>query len=264
MKWSPRYLETSLYYEPWKTKFIEVFIREFYLLKKEYISLDKANIETYTKFIEHFIDIFKLSLQILKKMFYLNGKNCIFYSDVIKEAVYAQILNDKKLCLQAVLFVESFYHDKQIYTKFNPEFLQILNGFYLSMLPLIKKEGFRDKNYVFYDNSYCLWGIKEKYYRKMIRLFLKHENLKIVRICGSRVTNKYREFSDIDLISEGTYSQKEYFQIKNAILEMESPYIIDMNDIYKKSKPFIYRNTIRSNIFYKRSDYVPENYVSII
>ena len=86
------------------------------------------------------------------------------------------------------------------------KYLTILEEFNNKFKQLSKLGGIRNKNYVFYDNSYCIWGINDEYYEKLKNQFLKINSLKIVRIFGSRVTENYSEFSDIDLIFEGTYN----------------------------------------------------------
>ena len=106
-------------------------------------------------------------------------------------------------------------------------------------------------------------GIDEKCYNRLIDLFLEFDSLKIVRIFGSRVTLNYNMFSDIDLICEGTYSPKEFIQIRERIRNLESPYIMDVYDINHANKAFLYRNLIRSNIFYKRQDYINDEYNSL-
>ena len=128
-----------------------------------------------------------------------------------------------------------------------------------------RKEGFRDKNYVIYNNSSYLWGIHQSSLIKLIRVFLSYEKLKIVRIFGSRVTDEYKEFSDIDLIFEGTYSGKEYLKMRDRICKLEIPYVLDIYDINIGNKPFTYRNVVRSNLLYSRKDYYSEDsYISII
>ena len=94
---------------------------------------------------------------------------------------------------------------------------------------------------------------------------MSYEKLKIVRIFGSRVTDEYKEFSDIDLIFEGTYSGKEYLKMRDRICKLEIPYVLDIYDINIGNKPFTYRNVVRSNLLYSRKDYYSEDsYISII
>ena len=66
------------------------------------------------------------------------------------------------------------------------------------------------------------------------------------------------------MICEGTYTPQEYAELMDKIYSLELPYVIDIYDINRKSRPFMYRNVVRSNIFYERKNYVPDDYVSVI
>ena len=265
MRWTSKYIQDSLFYEPWKTKFIEVFTAEYPVLKKEYNSANKNNRNTYILFVKYYSEVFKNVLKVLKNRLKFSGVTGIkFYSDIIYHAGVHNLISDTAIWFEAMYFLRNFYNDENCYTDFKEEYISIFEDFKNLMKPLVKKEGFREKNYCIYDNSCCLCGIKPKYYKRIISALFDHETVKIVRICGSRVTENYREFSDIDLISEGTYTGEEYMQIVDDLHSLEIPYIIDINDIFKESKPFIYRNVVRSNIFYKREFYCRDSYQSVI
>ena len=266
MVWSPNYIENSLYYEAWKTKFIEVFLREYPKLKKIFYTVTDKTSDEYFYFVKYYIKIFKTALKILKNKLKSNDcTNITFSSDIIFESYKAKLINNPNLWYEFLLFLKQYHIDNNCYNNFKSEYMTLLEDFALNIKPHIKNLGNKEYNYKIYDNTYCLWGISPKSYIKIINLFLKYESLKIVRISGSRTTPDFREFSDIDLIAEGTYTPIEYSKLQDEIEELNIPYIIDMNDILKETKPFIYRNIIRSNIFYKRQNYFSEeNYVSIL
>lgn len=265
MEWTSKYIQDSLFYEPWKTKFIEVFTAEYPVLKKEYNSVNTNNKNEYISFVKYYTEVFRNVLKVLKNRLKFSGVTGInFYSDVIYHASIQNLISDTDIWFEVLFFISRFYNDENCYTEFRKEYINILENFKNLMKPLVKEEGLRDKNYCIYDNSYCLWGIKPKYYKKIISVLLDYETVKIVRICGSRVTENYREFSDIDLISEGTYTGDDFINIVDDLHSLQIPYIIDINDIFKESKPFIYRNVVRSNIFYKREFYYSDSYQSVI
>lgn len=43
MSWSAKYLETALFYEPWKANFIEIFCRKYPKLKQKYLKWNEEN-----------------------------------------------------------------------------------------------------------------------------------------------------------------------------------------------------------------------------
>ena len=254
-----KYIEESLYYLPWKTKYIEVFCFLYIRLLKSIKG--KESITTITNI---FFEIFKTMLNILqKKLKYDNHKYLIFYTDIIYQAEKEKYIKDKYLYLEILNFFAQYNIDKTCIKNFKYEYLQIAHDFSKTFQNIISQYGDRDKNYTIYDNSYCLWGIPEKYYIKLIKHFLKYEKLKIARIFGSRITNEFKEFSDIDFIFEGTYSPKEFYTIRENMQQIELPYVLDIYDIKLGNKPFTYRNTIRSNIFFSRKEYIDDNYISI-
>lgn len=265
MTWSPKYIQDSLYYEPWKTKFIEVFSREYPLLKSLYVRLDKNDVAAFEEFIAYYISIYKTVLKILKnKLKSLGNTNVIFYRDVLFEASREGLIADLQTWFEVIEFVKMFERDNKNCKLFKQKYIEIFEVFRENIKSCVATGGNRDEDFVFYDNSAYLWGIDVVYYKRIIKFFVSREKLKIVRICGSRVMNNFRPFSDIDLIFEGTYSKKEFVEICNALYDLNCPYIFDVNDIRKPNKPFIYRNTVKSNIFYQRSDYFADDYVSIL
>lgn len=262
MPCSVKYIEESLYYEPWKTKFIEAFCPLYAQLRIK--SKHQTN-EEFRDFVFLYLSVFKLMINVLKRK--LRAKNNIrlkFNSDIINFSLEAKLIHDKKLFFEVLNFYNQCNLDKNYTINFNWTYLKILEQFHIKFKQLTKDEGFRNRDYYIYDNSYCLWGIHEKYYRDLINIFYSFDKLKIVRIFGSRVTDNYNEFSDIDLICEGVYNFSEFIEMQNKIKSIETPYIIDMYDIYNNSKPFIYRNVVRSNILYEREKYTIDNYKSII
>ena len=236
MTCSAKYLEDAVYYEPWKTKYIESFCTLHAKMRISFLQR-KLNSEYAIK---------------LK-----------FYSDVIVTAKHYELISDEKMFFEILKFASQCHFDKKYIYKFDNKYLTILEEFNNKFKQLSKLGGIRNKNYVFYDNSYCIWGIHDKYYEKLINQFLKINSLKIVRIFGSRVTENYSEFSDIDLIFEGTYNIHEFIQIREKIRQFEFPYIVDIYDINHTNKAFLYRNLIRSNIFYNRNDYIADKYISL-
>ena len=263
MTWSPKYLEASLFYEAWKTKFIEAFTVEFINIKKEFQNLEWNNNEQLANFVEHFTRVYKLVLQILKKKLSESGnKNLCFNKDIIQEAWLNGLIKEKLLYFEILTYLNENFYNPESYKNFKPQFMDVFNEFNSIIKPLIKTHGFKDPEYAIYDNSDSLWGLEKKYYLKIIKLFLKYDTIKVVRICGSRVTKDYREFSDIDLICEGTYNNYDFMNLQNQLYELEIPYAIDAKDVYQKNKPFIYRNLVKSNIFYDRSWYYEDNYKS--
>ena len=261
MLFSANYIDKSLYYLPWKTKFIEVFcILYAKLLKKIRQNQDVK------KIVSLYAELFRLMIYVLqKKLKSDHNETLVFYSDIINRAEKYEYITGKKRYFEVLNFLSQYNLDKENgVMKFKYQYVDILNEFADKFKLLTRDEGFRDKNYTINDNSYCLWGIEEKSYIKIVKAFLKYEQLKIVRIFGSRVTENYKEFSDIDLMFEGTYTPDEFCKIRNNLQELELPYAVDIFDICLGNKPFTYRNVIRSNIFYSRSDYYEDNYRSII
>lgn len=262
MSCSAKYLEDAVYYEPWKTKYIESFCALH--AKMRIAFLQRTYQEDYENFVYLFLNVYKLALNILQRK--LKSEYAIklkFYSDVIVTAKHYELISDEKMFFEILKFASQCHFDKKYIYKFDNKYLTILEEFNNKFKQLSKLGGLRNKNYLFYDNSYCLWGIKDVYYEELINQFLKINLLKIVRIFGSRVTDNYSEFSDIDLIFEGTYNAHEFIRIREKIRQFEYPYIVDIYDINHINKAFLYRNLIRSNIFYKRNDYMRDEYIPI-
>ena len=259
MLFSANYIEKSLYYLPWKTKFIEVFCILYARFLRNVQEKCDVNV-----IVDLYFELFKLMINILQKKLKSDNITVIFYPEIINCASKHKYISNKCLCFDVLNFLSQYNLDKNNAVNFKYEYIDILNDFSKRFKQFTKQEGNREKNYTIYDNSYCLWGIREKSYIKLVKEFFTYKQIKIVRIFGSRVTDNYREFSDIDLIFEGTYSEEDFYKIRNKIQNLELPYVLDMYDISIGNKPFTYRNTIRSNIFYSRKDYCDDTYASII
>ena len=260
MPFSTNYIDESLYYLPWKTKFIEVYcILYAKLLKK--IEQQQAK----EQIVDLYLELYKLMLNILQKKLKSDDNLVLtFYPEIINHAEKKQYITNKQQYFEVLDFLSLYNINKSNVNDFQYCYIDLLKDFARKFKYLTRQKGFRSQNYVIYDNSYCLWGIHPKYYIKLMREFLKYKHLKIVRIFGSRVTSEYHEFSDIDLILEGTYSPEEFCKIRNTLQNLELPYVLDMYDIRTGNKPFTYRNVVRSNILYMRTDYYNDNYTSII
>lgn len=264
MKWTAKYIEDSLYYEDWKTKFIEKFCLGFARLQIELKKYSYQQIPFSQNFVLNYNILYKLMLNILKRKLKSEGFSLKLYQDVIYNAYINKLISDKKMFFEVLKFYQNCALYKNYYKNFKEEYITIMKDFSLKFKLYTQSQGTKDKNYVFCDNSYCLWNLKKKYYVKLINLFLEFENLKIVRIFGSRVTKNCNDFSDLDFICEGTYTKEEFIKMQNKILKCNIPYIIDIYDIFSSNKAFIYRNLIRSNIFYAREDFINDDYISIL
>lgn len=260
-----KYIESSMSYCPWKTRFIESY-EPLYLFLMQNLDINKFSDLKYSKtMLNYFFDLFFRMMQILQKKLKDDGvKNLRFYTDIIVLAEKNKLISDKKMFFEIIKFSNGYFGDNKCAKNFKPEYIKAMTDFYNTFSLLSEKEGFRVENYEIIDNRKELWGLKKKYYNILIENFKSIEKLKIVRIFGSRVTTNYKEFSDIDLILEGVFSPIEFQKIKQNILNIESPYIRDVYNIYSNKKPFIYRNTLRSNIFYERKKYFKDDYISVL
>lgn len=255
------YIDSSMFYYAWKTKFIEAFRPGYLYLTK---NIDKfSDLKNSKVMVKHFVNLFSGMIRILQKKLKEDGiANLKFYADIVDLAQRNNLISDKKMCFEIIRFSNYYFNDSNYAKNFKLEYMKVMDDFNNTFLTLIKKGGIRKKEYKIIDNSRCLWGLKKEYYEILIEHFKNIEKLKIVRIFGSRVTSNYKEFSDIDLILEGDFSANEFIKIKRAVLNIEIPYIRDIHNIFSEHKPFIYRNTLRSNIFYERKKYFDDNYVS--
>ena len=104
----------------------------------------------------------------------------------------------------------------------------------------------------------------DEYYEEIVNVLKKIKSVKIVRIFGSRANGSCGEFSDIDLIFEGNYTQDGFLRIKKKLQKLKIPYFTDIYDVHYRMKPFIFRNTLRSRVFYRRSDYFEDDFVSFL
>ena len=255
MAFTAKYIDASLYYLPWKTKFIEVFCILYACLLRKIDQ--KQNVDNIVKI---YFEAFRTMLNVLQKKLKTDENiNVRFYPDIIEAASMVNYISQKYLFFEVLDFLNQYNYNNTVAKLFKLDYVKILDEFSRKFKEYTILGGNRNRNYVIYDNSYCLWGIEEKYYHDLIGLFSKLDKLKLVRIFGSRVTQEYEVYSDIDLIFEGTYTADEFIRIRENIQNFELPYILDIYDIYLGNKPFIYRNIVRSNIFYCH-----ENYTSII
>jgi len=262
MEFSTKYMDTSLYFKSWKTKFIERFCVPYaklltYINKSD--SIDKKVV------VKVYLQLFFVVMNVLKRILKSDyGIRCVFFTDIIFYAAKENLIEDKMTYFKVLQFLEKFGQNKDYAEEFSLEYMKIFASFSQKFKSLVKVDGNIDKDYVLYDNSEILWGLQKEYYDKIIQFFLQYPKLKIVRIFGSRVTNSYQEFSDLDFIFEGTYSSSEYDEMVDKFIELEIPYVIDVFNIYAQNKAFIYRNILRSNLFYERKNYVQDDYITIL
>ena len=264
MEWTTKYMDASLFYEAWKTKFIEKLCVYSSKLISEYENLIKEHKTPDEDFVKRYLIQYAVMLNVLKRKLKADGISVSLATDVIFEGYKTNLIKDKSTFFDVIKFRIRCHTNPDAYSEFKPEYITIMKDFIELFKTLAKNGGNRTKDYLIYDNSCCLWGLKKKYYNKIIKCFLEVPGLKIVRIFGSRVTADFSDFSDIDMICEGTYTPQEYAELMDKIYSLELPYVIDIYDINRKSRPFMYRNVVRSNIFYERKNYVPDDYVSVI
>lgn len=252
-----------MFYYAWKTKFVEAF-RPGYLYLTN--NIDKfSDLKNSKVMVKHFVNLFSGVIRILQKKLKEDGVASLkFYTDIVDLAECNKLISDKKMYFEIIKFSNYYFNDNNYAKNFKLEYMKTMDDFNDTFLVLTEKEGRRKKKYKITDNSKCLWGLKKKYHGILIECFKNIEQLKIARIFGSRVTSNYKEFSDIDLILEGDFSADEFIKIKRAVLNIEIPYIRDVHSIFSEHKPFIYRNTLRSNIFYERKKYFDDNYVPLL
>lgn len=80
-------------------------------------------------------------------------------------------------------------------------------------------------------------NIDEKYL-KMLKSVLSHYSSYGFYLFGSRLTNRVKPFSDIDLLYFDNISNKEVFQLKDDLEESNLPYKVDLIDYNKCSDSF--------------------------
>lgn len=80
-------------------------------------------------------------------------------------------------------------------------------------------------------------NIDEKYL-KMLKSILSQYNGYGFYLFGSRITNKVKPFSDIDLLYFDNISNKEIFQLKDDLEESNLPYKVDLVNYNKCSDSF--------------------------
>ena len=111
------------------------------------------------------------------------------------------------------------------------------------------------------------FGIDERTFNLIIDYFKLKDEIKFVKIYGSRYRAEARPSSDIDLLVEGTFKHEKIYEIKQEINNLKHPYRIDFVDVYSTDAvdiTFVRRNFYVSEIIYARSDYFPnETYKKI-
>ena len=102
------------------------------------------------------------------------------------------------------------------------------------------------------------FGIGEFAFNLMIDYFKLKEEVKFVRIYGSRYKGEGRPASDIDLLIQGTFEHEKVYEMKQEINQLKMPYRIDFVDVYSPEAydiNFVQRNILSSELIYSRSDY---------
>ena len=156
MTCSAKYLENSLFYEPWKTKYIESFCPLYAKLKIK--SRQNLTSDEYKKFIFLFFSVYKLALNILQRKLLANYNIKLkFYSDVIRTAKEYKLISDEKIFFSMLNFVSKCHFNTENFCDFDNQYISALDTFHQQFKQLSKSGGMRNKNYVFYDNSSCLW-----------------------------------------------------------------------------------------------------------
>lgn len=250
------YIEESLNFSVWKTRFIEGFCPVYIIFQKKHKNAQTANYMLQ--------NLFNRMINIIKKRLKEENNICtIFPTDTIIEGEKAGYLQNKNLCFEIINYSRNLYNTKNYNSNPKYEYLKLLDCFYKKFSNDVKYAKSKIAPQI-NNNQDKFFGLKKEYYNNIISLMKNNKDIKIARIFGSRISKNYREFSDIDMIIEGTYTEKGFERLKKQFQTLKIPYFIDIYDINYRLKPFIYRNTIRSKIFYKRSDYFVDNYISFL
>ncbi len=105
------------------------------------------------------------------------------------------------------------------------------------------------------------FGVGEYTFNLIIDYFKLKDEVKFVRIYGSRYRGEGRPSSDMDLLVEGTFEHEKIYDMKQEINKLKTPYRIDFVDVHSPDPidiDFIQRNLHVSELIYARSDYFPE------
>lgn len=257
MDFEMEYIEESLNFPVWKTRFLEGFCPIY-----EIFEADKTSDKSSTGCV--LLNLFNRMINIIKKRLKEEHNiSTLFPTDTIIEGQKAGYIENKDLCFEIINYSLNFYSTKSFSIYPKDEYLKLLADFYKKFSSDVKyaTANIIHKKSKNIDN---LFGLKKEYYDDIINVMKNNKNVKVARIFGSRISENYREFSDIDMIIEGTYTEKGFERIRKQLQRLKIPYFIDIYDVNYRLKPFIYRNTIRSKFFYKRSDYFVDNYISFI
>ena len=258
MGFDMQYIEESMHHPAWKTRFVEAF-SPLYLDFVKYCPKNNDSLSFGLK------NLFNRMIKILqKRLKEENGIKTTFPTDVVAEGQKHGYIEDKELCFEIIKYLNSFLSGKSSSSGFKNEYLKVLDRFYRkfskdvefagNISEKVKKKPLVDK----------FFGLEEEYYEILLNELKKTKAIKFVRIFGSRANGTHREFSDIDLIFEGNYTEKGFARIIKKLSSLEIPYFIDIYDVHYRLKPFIFRNTMRSTLFYKRSDYFKDDFVSFL
>ncbi len=263
MQYKMKYIDNSMNFCSWKANFVETFIPA-YLFFKDNFDVNKLNDTEYAKdFISYFLALFFKICKLLKKKIKEDDMVEIhLFSDVINFAEQAGLISNKKQYFEIIKFSNEYFNNSDV-SKFKLVYLDVLDEF-RNTFSKLARNGNMENEYVVVNNADKLWGIDKVSYNMLINYFKQEESVKIVRIFGSRAMPACKEFSDIDLMLEGTFSFKKFFKVKKNISNIKIPYFVDAHSIYSEYEPFIYTNTVRSNVFYERKKYFHDEYISPI
>lgn len=105
------------------------------------------------------------------------------------------------------------------------------------------------------------YGFGEYTFNLLIDYFKLKDDVKFVRIYGSRYRGEARPASDIDLLVDGTFEHDKIYDYKKEINTLKMPYRIDFVDMNSPDPidiDFVQRNLHVSDLIYARSDYFPD------
>ena len=250
------YIERSMGLPAWKTRFIEGFVplyRDF----KRFCPQDNAS-RSFA-----LLNLFDRMIRILKKRLKSGGKAVLLPSEVIEEAKKCGFIENSAICHEIIGFSVEFYNNNEHAKHLKAEYFGVLDEFYEKFSHDVKTVE-NPPISALKTAPKALFGLKKQYYEEIIKFLKKNKSVKILRIFGSRTDGSCGEFSDIDLIFEGNYTERGFERIKKGFQRLNIPYFADIYDVRYRLKPFIYRNTLRSRIFYRRSDFFEDDFVSFL
>lgn len=258
MDFDMQYIEESMHHPAWKTRFVEAF-SPLYLDFVKYCPKNNTALSFGLK------NLFNRMIKILqKRLIEENHIKTTFPTDVVVEGQKRGYIENKELCFEIIKYLNNFLGDKKRSSDFKNEYLEVLDRFYRKFSMDVETAGDISEQVKEKPLEEKLFGLEEEYYEILLNELKKIKTIKFVRIFGSRAHGTHRKFSDIDLIFEGNYTEKGFERIKKKLSSLEIPYFIDIYDVHYRLKPFIFRNTMRSALFYKRSDYFKDDFVSFL